>query len=249
MQPELSVDWAQSYKNQSSRFSFLDLPRELRDNIYRYAFRVHGAIMIYTPYPFSLYVKAKAMIVRHGKEGPFEPVPIGNTVPVSLMLTCKQLHAECSPVLYGSNVFRVWSLGDRETALVYRQLMKSIIFNTDVYKRICKPDLNEVALEWKHRFWPAVIRNGSKMLDRYPACESLVLPLAQPEYGSSWTPAFFAKGKKTKEERIAFAVEWLLSYCPLKDDRLRSCLQVELAAPSLLSKDVVDGSRVASTLR
>lgn len=227
---------------------FLDLPRELRDYVYGFAFRVHGAIFIYSPNPYAIRPVAKAMIVRHEGRGPFEPQPLGNIIPMKLMQTCRQLHAECSAVLYGENVFRIWFLSDTELTLAYRQLVRNVILTAEVDHRVFGTALEEVSYGWKRRFWPTIISNGINMLERFPGLETLTFPLKPPRHGEIWRPAFFAVENKTRAQRVALAANWMKPRCPLENERLRACLQLELVPPSgssKVAKDDYKGSRFA----
>ncbi|KAH8725819.1 hypothetical protein GQ44DRAFT_706574 [Phaeosphaeriaceae sp. PMI808] len=233
LQSESSMEWMQSCKENPTRIGFLDLPRELRDFIYSSAFRVQGAIFIYSPNPYSLRPTTKAMIVRHGNEGPVEPQHLGNSIPLSMMRACRQLHAECSPVLYGGNVFRVWLLSDTaDLAMRYRELVRHLMFTIEADNRIFKPDLDEVSYGWTRRFWPSIMENSMKLLQRYPSLETLTVPLTPPSYGVAWRPAFFAVKFKTRAQRVALAAQWLKPRCPWKDEKLHACLMLRLPAVS-----------------
>ncbi|KAF2825776.1 hypothetical protein CC86DRAFT_407038 [Ophiobolus disseminans] len=241
-QSTVSLEWAQSYSKDPSKTGFLDLPRELRDYVYTFAFRVPGAIFIYSANPYSVRPDSKAMIVRYRNEGPIEPQKLGNAIPVPMLRICKQLHAECGPFLYGGNVFRVWFLSDTGLPLQYRQLVRHIMFTTEPDHRIFKTNFDEVNYGWKRRFWPSVITAGMDLIERFPSLETLTcVPITTscPE----WTPAFFTVYNKTKEQRIALAAQWLQSRCPVENDQLRACLRLELQAPPGLSTDEFKGSR------
>jgi hypothetical protein len=259
-QLESMIQWAQSYKGDAHKTGFLDLPRELRDVIYNHVFRVQGAIYIFSPESFSRISTSytfspnlpsritvgKARIVRHGNEGPIEPRTLGRVITLSMMRVCRQLHAECAPVLYGGNVFRIGPESEMRTSLVYRQLVRHVTFKADVDYRVYKTNLEDVNYGWKRRFWPSVVSDGSKTLERYPNLETLTILLTSPKYGQAWRPAMFAVANKTKEQRIALAVGWLQLRCPLQDERLRACLKVELVPPSgVISKEELTGSRFA----
>ncbi|CAO2655267.1 Nn.00g103310.m01.CDS01 [Neocucurbitaria sp. VM-36] len=239
------MEWLQSYKESPQKVGFLDLPRELRDYVYGFAFRVHGAILIYSPNPYAVPPITKAMLVRHKGEGPVEPQPLGDLIPMALLRTCRQLHAECSAVLYGANAFRIWFLSDTELKPTYRELVRHIIFTAEVDHRIFSSDLDEVSYWWKRRFWPTLVQNGISMLDRFSSLETLTFPMKSPRHGESWRPAFFAVENKTREQRVALAANWMKPRCPLENERLRECLQIELVPPSGLSKDDYAGSRFA----
>jgi hypothetical protein len=246
-QPHPSLEWHQSYKESPHKPGFLDLPREIRDYVYEYAFCVQGAIFMYSPNLYSNRRPTyKARIVRQGTKGPIEPRHLGKIIPLSLMRTCKQLHAECSPVLYGQNIYRIGPLNDLETSLTYRQLVRHIVYMADADPRIYKANLDEVNYGWTRRFWPSIISGGTTTLERYPNLETLTITLTSPLYGQAWRPSFFAVYNKTKEHRIALAVNWLKPRCPLSNERLRKCLKLELHMPfTALSKEDFKGSRFA----
>lgn len=237
------MEWHQSYKASPQQVGFLDLPRELRDYVYGFAFRVNGAILIYSPNPYAMRPTTKAMLIRHKGEGPVEPQPLGNVIPMALPRACRQLHAECSAILYGANAFCIWFLSDTVLKLGYRQLVRHMIFTAEVDHRIFGIDLDEVSYWWKRRFWPTLVQNGISKLESFSSLETLTLPIKPPRYGASWKPAFFAVENKTREQRISLAANWMRARCPFEDGRLRECLQIELEPPSGLSKDEYEGSR------
>jgi hypothetical protein len=201
---------------------------------------------MYSPNPYSNRRPTyKARIVRLRNKGPAEPQRLGRAIALSLLTTCRQLHAECSPVLYGGNVFRIGPSNDIETSLVYRQLVQHIIFIADVDLRLYKTNLDEVNYGWKRRLWPSIVNGGAGTLARYPNIETLTVILASPNYGQPWRPAFFAVRTKTKEQRISLAVQWLQTRCPLENERLRACLRMEVNPPVLYSKHEFIGSKFA----
>jgi hypothetical protein len=223
----------------------LDLPRELRDYVYSFVFSVQGAIFILLPNPYGMISVRKARIVRHRNQGPSEPKHLGRVITLSMMRVCRQVHAECSPVLYGKNVFRIGPHNDIETSIAYRQLVRHVIFIAETDHRIYKSNLDEVNYGWKRRFWPSVINGGTYTLERYPNLETFTITLRSPYYGQAWRPAFFAVENKTREQRIALAAQWLHPKCPVENERLRACLRLELdPSPSMLSKDPYTGSRI-----
>jgi hypothetical protein len=198
---------------------------------------------MYSPNPYSNRRPTyKARIVRLRNKGPIEPRPLGRAIALSLLITCRQVHAECSPVLYSGNVFRVGPLNDMETSLVYRQLVHHVIFIADADSRLYKTNLDEVNYGWKRRFWPSIVTGGAETLKRYPNLETLTVILTSPSYGQVWRPAFFAVQNKTKEQRISLAVRWLQTRCPLENERLRGCLRVEGTPPAHLSQEDLKGS-------
>ncbi|KAF1847043.1 uncharacterized protein K460DRAFT_52362 [Cucurbitaria berberidis CBS 394.84] len=234
------MDWVQSYKACPQKVGFLDLPRELRDYVYGYASRVQGAILLYSPNPYAMIPYSKAMQVRHKGEGPVEPQPLGTVIPIALLTACRQLHVEGSAILYGSNAFRLWFLSDIEIRLSYRQLVKHIIFTTEVDYHIFSHNLDEVSYWWKRRFWPNLIKNSTSAFERFPGLETLTFPIKPPRHGESWRPAFFAVANKTRHQRVTLAANWMKSRCPLENERLRECLQLELVPFTSRSKDEPD---------
>ncbi|OAL05527.1 hypothetical protein IQ06DRAFT_69387 [Phaeosphaeriaceae sp. SRC1lsM3a] len=240
-----SLEWVQSAKDNPNKLSFLDLPRELRDDVISYAFRVQGAIFMYSPNPYNnRRLTYKARVVRHGNKGPIEPLHLGRLIPLPLMFTCRQMHAECSPVLYRDNVYRVGPLNPLETSLVYRQLIKHVVYMADADPRLYGAHLDEVNYAWKRRFWPSVVSGGAKTLEQYPNIETLTVMLTSPG-GQMWRPAFFAVDNKTKQQRIALAVGWMHPRCPLNNERLRACLRLELNPSARFFRDEYKGSRFA----
>ncbi|KAI8931929.1 hypothetical protein NX059_010830 [Plenodomus lindquistii] len=236
--PQISTEQIQSYKAIDSQLSFLDLPRELRDIVYDYTFRVEGAIFVYSSDPYFVYTAAKAMVVRHGDKGPAEPTPLGKAIPVALLRSCKQLHAECSPVLYGANVFRIWSLGEEILSLAYRKLVRHVILTAEVDPRIFGSDLEDVGHAWRKRFWPSVMKSGKLTAERFPRLESMSLALKPPPWRRApWRFAFFSSRNMGREQRIALAAEWLQPLCPWDDERVRDCLQISLAPKVAIQRD------------
>lgn len=244
---ELSTAWSKSYKEDAHRLSFLDLPRELRDLIYAHTFHVAGAIFVYTRNPYQPERKLRSKIVRYKNLGAAEPLSVSRRISTGLLQTCRQLHAESVPVLYGDNIFRIWFLSKTSFALVYRQLVRRIIFTMEAAHRIFGPrDLDAVSHGWKHRFWPNILDSGEKMLAQFPNVESITVPMKSGFESSAWRPAFFALGGKIAERRIELAAEWMLERSPLEDERLRDCLHLELEPPpGSISWEEYAGSRFA----
>lgn len=224
---------------------FLDLPRELRDVIYEFALRVNGAIFLYTSDPYARPPIAKAKIVRYKGEGPSSPQPLRDVIPMALMRSCRQIHAECSEVLLGTNVFNVWYLDDSWMSLVYRQLVRHVIVTASEDHRIFSNDLEEVSYWWKRRFWPTLVRHGLSNLERFPNLETLTFTIKAPRNDASWRFAFFNVKNKTPEQRINLAANWMRTRCPLEDTRLRESLQLDLVLPTILSKVDYPGSKFA----
>lgn len=209
--------------------------------MYGFAFRVPGAIFIYSTDPLSHRPILKAKIVKDKNRGPSEPRRIASVIPIALMRTCRQLHAECRGVLYG-NVFQLY-MSDAPFAPFYRDLVRHITFTTDADHRIFVDDLETVGYWWRKRFWPDIIEKSTKMLDRYPSLETLTFPIRLNRGGQTWRPAFLASDMKTREQRIALAASWMAAKCPFENEQLRQCLHLEIA--SGLSKEAYKGSTFA----
>jgi hypothetical protein len=241
----VSTDWTQSYKEHEHRVGFLDLPRELRDHVYRYAFCVPGAIFVYS-LPYRAEPTPIAKLVRYRNEGPSEPQALGNVLAIGLLRTCRQLHSEGSMVLYGTNMFRVWFLSETNLAPVYCRLVRHITFTTEADYRIFNVELDTVSYWWKRRFWPTIVDNATKLLTRFPCIETMTVPVKPLVTQSSWKPAFFAVENKTVEQRIALAATWMGARCPFGSEQLRKCLRLELVPPAgVISKQEFQGSRLA----
>lgn len=200
---------------------------------------------MYSPNPYNNRRPTyKARVVRHGNKGPVEPLHLGRLIPLSLILTCRQMHSECAPVLYRDNLYRVGPLNPLETSLVYRQLVKHVVYMADADPRLYKADLDEVNYAWKRRFWPSIVHGGARTLERFPNIETLTVTLTSPR-GRMWRPAFFAVDNKTTQQRIALAVGWMHPRCPVDNERLRACLRLELNPSARISKDEYKGSTFA----
>jgi hypothetical protein len=114
--------------------------------------------------------------------------------------------------------------------------VRHVMFTAKPDHRIYKPDFDEVNHGWRRHFWPSVITAGTKLLERFPSLETLTCIPHTPS-DSGWRPVFFAAGYKTKEQRIALAAQWLRTRCPIDNDRLRTCLQLEFVPTRGLSKE------------
>jgi hypothetical protein len=244
--PALSTAWSKSHKEDAHAFSFLDLPRELRDLIYSYTFHVSGAIFIYTKDPYQPERKIRSKIVRYKNIGAPEPQSVYKHVSTGLLQTCRQLHAETAPVLYGDNIFRIWIINRMNLAPEYRQLVRRIVLTAEASHRIFGPrDLDAVNHGWKHRFWPSILDGGEKTLALFPNVENITVSMNIGE-APGWKPLFFAMGGETAERRIELAAEWMLKKSPLADERLRDCLHLELVPPlGSISREEYAGSRFA----
>ena len=90
---DIDLTWAASNKRDKHAAGFLDLPRELRDCIYQ--------LTLVLEQPFEIgHFDSSAESKRPS-------YPIWNRYPKAcgLLSTCKQVHAEAAPVLYGDNHF------------------------------------------------------------------------------------------------------------------------------------------------
>lgn len=245
-EPALSTAWAQSQKQDAQRPSLLDLPRELRDLIYGFAFHVPGAILFYPKNPYEPERLLRAKIVRHKNAGAVEPKSVCTHISMGLLQTCRQLHAECTPVLYGDNFFHIMFLDINDIALAYRQLIRYVIVTTEVAYHIIDGDLDAVSHGWKRRLWPNILYSGKKALAQFPIVESVTVTMKPGVESTAWRPVFFVVGGKTAERRIELAAEWMLERCPLEDERLRDCLHLELLPPpGSMTKEEYAGSRFA----
>ena len=243
MQAPNQLAWVQSHKLSSSKPSFLDLPRELRDLVYLFALRMPGAIFIYSLDPYSARPKIRAKVVRNKDEGPFEPTPIGKSMPMALLRSCRQVHAESAEVLYRKNIFRLYSK-DAGFAPIYHPLVRHIVFTTDsMIQKIFSDDLTVVNYWWRKHFWQDVLFKSTKILETFPHLDSLTFPIKSSQYGQSWKPAFFASEQKSREHRVTLAAAWFKSNCPFPSERHRQCLRLEIVAPSGVPIGAHDGSR------
>ncbi|KAL1606358.1 hypothetical protein SLS60_003760 [Paraconiothyrium brasiliense] len=109
---------------------------------------------------------------------------------------------------------------------------------------IYNSDLEVMAYWWRRVFWPNIIDKSTQLLGRYPNLETLTFPIKSDQVGVTWRPAFLAAQQKSKEHRIAFAARWLAINCPLKDERIRQVLHLEIIPATGLSKEDFEGSRL-----
>ncbi|KAH6642343.1 hypothetical protein C7974DRAFT_302427 [Boeremia exigua] len=249
-EPELPTSWTESHKADPGRLSFLDLPRELRDLIYAHTFHVPGAIFIYTMNPYHPLRTLRAKTVRYKHHGATEPQSVFQSISTGLLQSCRQLHAEACPVLYGDNHFRLWFPDDATLAPAYCGLLRSIIITAaeSAHLLFGSQDLDAVSHGWKHRFWPRILDSCGKILAQFPNAERICVPMkAGAKAGAEgWRPAFFALGGKTAERRVELAAEWMLERSPLVNERLRDCLHLELEPPpGTISREEYAGSRFA----
>ncbi len=234
--------WVPSCKEDESKVGFLDLPRELRDLVYEFALRIKGAVLVYSSDPYAVRPVARALNIRHGGEGPFEPQPLRNSqIPVALMRTCRQLRAESCPVFFGTNVLSFWALGNIDVGLANRCLVRHIV--TEASPRgIFDRSLDHVNYCWKRRFWPEILRNSNAIMQEFPNLHTLTYSL-KPLRGDVWRPAFFALANKTREQRVDLVAGWMGQLCSWEDERLRAILHLEMVPSPVLSRDEYDRSR------
>jgi len=236
------MTWAASSKEDGSKVGFLDLPRELRDMIYEFAFRITGAVLVYSRDPFAVRPVMRVLNIRHGGEGPIEPQPLcSGQIPVALIRTCRQLRAESSPVFFGSNVLSFWALGNIDVGLANRLLVRHIV--TEASPRgIFDKSLEHVSYCWKRRFWPEILRSSEAILEQFPNLDTLTHSLKPPRE-EIWKPAFFDVANKTREQRVDLVASWMGQMCSWEDERLRRILHLEMVPSPGLSRDDYAGSR------
>lgn len=224
--------------------SFLDLPKELRDLVYSFAFRVPGAIFIYCSNPYAWHPVLKGKIVKYKNEGPAEPLSVSGVTPTSLLRTCRQVHSESAEVLYSKNIFRLY-MSDADFAPTYSHMVQHITFTMEANKDIYHHDLEVMSYWWRRRFWPSIIEKSTNLLLRYSNLETLTFPIKSDQVvrGVTWRPAFLAAQQKTKEHRIALAARWLAINCPMKDDRLLRVLHLEIIPSTSFLKEDFEGSK------
>jgi hypothetical protein len=204
-----------------------------------------GAIFIYSPDPYSAQPVMHAKVVRHKGSGPHSPTPIGIDMTTALLLTCRQVHVESAEVLYGKNIFRLYSTySNASFAPLYTSLVRHIVFTTDsMVEKIFAANLETVEYWWQKHFWPDVVAKSTKVLTTFPYLESLTFPMKSRQHGLACDPAlipvFMAFPKqKTREQRVALGAAWLKEKCPFPDDndRLRKCLQLEVVPTAAASR-------------
>ncbi|KAF2678598.1 hypothetical protein K458DRAFT_446366 [Lentithecium fluviatile CBS 122367] len=223
----VDISWAQSHKAVANRVGFLDLPREIRDLCYGFAFQLRGAVFIYSSDVNAYRPILRGKIVKYKGEGPLEPRSIGDAIPASLIRTCRQVHSEGTEVLYGYNVFRLY-MSNADFASSYRTLIRHVTFTMEAGRGIYSEDLEVMCYWWRRVFWPNVIDRSTSLLLRYPNLELLTFPIKSNQPGQTWRPAFCAFEHKTKEQRIALAARWLRTNCPMRDEHLHQVLRLEI---------------------
>lgn len=221
----------------------MDLPKELRNFVYDYAFRVPGAIFIYCSDAYAWRPLLKGKIVKYKNEGPSEPQQVQDVIPTDLLRTCRQIFAEGAEVLYGRNVFRLY-MSNIDFLPASRHLVKHITFTMEAGRGIYNADLEVMSYWWRKVFWPNIVDKSTKLLDRYPNLATLTFPIKSDQVGVTWRPAFLAAQQKSRKHRIAVAARWLAINCPMRDDRLRQVLHLELMPSNALTKEDFEGSRL-----
>jgi len=229
----LVFEWAQSHKNATHRPSFLDLPRELRNIIYRFAFNVSGAIFIYSADVNAWRPVLKGRVFKYKNQGPPEPHRVSKTVPIGLLKTCRQIHAESTEVLYGQNVFSLY-VSAADFVPSYRHLVKHVSFTTEAGRGIYSADLEVMSYWWRRVFWPNILDMSTHIMLRYNNLQTLTFLIKSDQPGVTWRPAFLA----AKKHRIALAARWLGINCPMRDERLRQVLHLEIMPSAGFSKDL-----------
>lgn len=245
--PGVSTRWHQSNNGDPRRIGFLDLPRELRDVIYAYAFHVIGAILIYPTDHFQARPKLRSKVVRYRGFGTTDLVGVNEQISIGLLRSCRQLHAECAPVLYGDNTFQLFLFGKAELALTYRKLIRYAMTTTEAAYRILDArDLIDTSHGWRNRFWPAVLHSGAQTLTQCPKVESITVSLKPRDKPPAWRPAFFNLGGRNADRRIDLAAAWMRKTTRFPSEILRDCLHLELeTSPDSISIEEYAGSRFA----
>ncbi|KAJ4290608.1 hypothetical protein N0V90_010826 [Kalmusia sp. IMI 367209] len=240
--PPAEIEWVQSSKHAPHKPSFLDLPRELRNIVYEFGFRVSGAVFIYCSDAYAWRPILKGKIVKYKNEGPSEPQRVDGAIPTGLLRTCRQMHAEVAEVLYGQNVFRLY-MSTADFAPSYCHLVRHITFTMEAGRGIYNEDLEVMSYWWRRVFWPNIVDKSTNLLSRYPNLETLTFPIKSDQLGVTWRPAFLAVEQKTKKHRIALAARWLGINCPMRDEQLRQVLHLEIMPSTGLLKEDFEGSR------
>lgn len=139
----------QARKDDPTRLSFLDLPKELRNMIYDFAFQVPGAIFIYSSDAYAWRSVLKGKIVKYKNEGPSEPQRVHGVIPTNLLLTSRQVYAEGAEVLYGKNVFRLY-MSSAGFALTSYHLVRHVAFTIEAGRGIYQTSLEVMSYWWRY---------------------------------------------------------------------------------------------------
>ncbi len=116
--------------NQRALSGFLDLPGEVRNEIYRYALR---RSVLHADHPWSRYLAFKKRPAK--PKWPF----------LGLLLTCKEIHREASDILYQYGHLQIYAAASNFT-------IKSLNFPIDIGKR-CERHLDSVKNVQVHIGW------------------------------------------------------------------------------------------------
>jgi hypothetical protein len=166
-------------------------------------------------------------IVEYNAAVPLEPQRIGKAIPITFVRTCRQIHAEATEILYSRNSFLLYT-SNADFAIPYRTLLRHVTFTMEAGRGIYSDDLDVMCYWWRRVFWPNVVDKSTKMLLIYPNLQLLTLPIKSDSLTQTWRPAFFPSRQKTKQQRIALAAQWLSQNCPIRDERLRHVLRLEI---------------------
>ncbi|KAF2809117.1 uncharacterized protein BDZ99DRAFT_45771 [Mytilinidion resinicola] len=212
--------------------NFLDLPRELRDLIYEHALQVPGAIIIYTkPHQFMGVVWA-AKNIREKSVGPPEPVPLASVLSTSMMRTCRQFHAECSPILYGSNNFRLYTPEGDFASARYAPLVRHVTLGSSPFAPEALIDPTNGGADWESKFWPRVVWGCQRLLRVFPNLQDMTFLLhATGVDGVVYRPYFIDFGNPDRAERVKATAAWFKERCSFGNENLRRCLHLQLAPP------------------
>lgn len=141
---DLPLEWTASSKRDQHTVSLLDLPRELRDCVYYYALALEKPIDI-----------GHLMGSTRQRKGPLQPAPWSQLSRAGALLsTCKQIHAETAPVLYGQNRF--------ETSLHAQSLFLCELLTVDEKTQRCTNDYgvpDKLTILSFHRTYRRVVTN------------------------------------------------------------------------------------------
>lgn len=179
--------------------------------------------------------------MKYKNEGPREPVRIDTVVPIGLLRACRQIHAESAEALYGLNTFSLY-MSNADFVPAYCTLLRRISMTLETGRGIYSDDLEVMSYWWRRVFWPSIIDRSTKLLLRYPNLEKLTFPIKSDQLGQTWRPPFLAMEQKTRAQRVALAANWLRSNCPMRDERLRKVLHLEIMPYASFSKANYEGS-------
>lgn len=134
--------WTASMKSQPTRPSFLDLPRELRDQIYGLAVQesnnIHlGSVVLdrWSPHHWHPDIRLVGSCWRS------DPIPPRALI-TALLAVSKQLHVEASGVLYGQNTFSL--------TLALNHKLRRAFWRKVVIRRLTLDDMMPIAPRYHH---------------------------------------------------------------------------------------------------